>query len=294
MAAQKSARIIDILDLERIDKDIFRGHVVPSRFQRTFGGQVAAQCLIAATGTVAPEYGVHSLHGYFVGPGNPKLPTIYLVDRIRDGRSFSARSVKAVQDGKAIFIMQASFHIRDDNGPEHSDLMREVPSPESIAINPEDYSPVHRAMMDEWKEWDIRIVPQDQFEHNKYTSSQQVVWFRSKLELPDEDTFHVCTLAYMSDMTLLSSALVPHRHEGEFQEASLDHAMWFLRPFRADEWLMYDQISPSAHAGRALTQGRIFNQNGDLVAVVTQEGLTRTRQDANVPLVPITLLREDN
>ncbi|KAB1504514.1 acyl-CoA thioesterase II [Corynebacterium sp. 320] len=267
--------------------------MIPSRFQRTFGGQVAAQCLVAATKTVGPEHGVHSLHGYFVGPGRPDIPTVYLVDRIRDGRSFVSRSVKAVQNGKAIFIMQASFHVRDDNGPQHSDLMRTVPDPESITVDPEELSPIQVAMMDEWKDWDIRIVPQDQFEHNKYTPTQQVVWFRSKSRLPDEDTVHVCTLAYMSDMTLLSSALVPHRHEGEFQEASLDHAMWFLRPFRADEWLLYDQISPSAHAGRALTHGRIFNQRGDLVAMVTQEGLTRYLNKGQVG-VPITLLEQSN
>ena len=129
--------------------------------------------------------------------------------------------------------------------------------------------------MREWADWDIRVVPDDQFEHNKYTPSQQLVWFRCKDRLPDNETFHVCTLAYMSDMTLLSSALVPHPGV-EVQEASLDHAMWFMRPFRADEWLLYDQISPSAHAGRALTHGRIFNQKGELVAVVTQEGLTRS------------------
>ena len=137
---------------------------------------------------------------------------------------------------------------------------------------------MQRLFRDEWADWDVRIVPPENYEHNKYTASQQVVWFRTNATLPDVDTLHVCTLAYMSDMTLLSSALVPHR-PAEFQEASLDHAMWFLRPFRADEWLLYDQISPSAHGGRALTHGRIFNQQGDLVAVVTQEGLTRSLRE---------------
>lgn len=221
---------------------------------------------------------MHSLHGYFVAPGNPDIPTVFLVDRVRDGRSFVSRSVKAVQNGQAIFSMQASFHIREDQGPEHSDAMRAVPDPESVA--PMDSSPsrAFQPLVQEWTDWDVRIVPSDQFEHNKFTASQQVVWFRTKHRLPDDDTLHVCTLAYMSDMTLLSSALVPHQ-DVEVQEASLDHAMWFLRPFRADEWLLYDQISPSAHAGRALTHGRIFNQAGDLVAVVTQEGLTRSLRE---------------
>ncbi|PZO97496.1 MAG: acyl-CoA thioesterase II [Corynebacterium urealyticum] len=213
--------------------------MIPSTLSRTFGGQVAAQCLVAATRTVGAEYQVHSLHGYFVAAGRSEEPTLYIVERIRDGRSFCSRQVKAVQHGKPIFIMQASFHVRTDEGPEHSDEM----------------------------------------------ASQQVVWFKSKARLPDDETFHVCTLAYMSDMTLLSSALVPHRGE-QYQEASLDHAMWFLRPFRADEWLLYDQVSPSAHAGRAITHGRIFNQAGELVAVVTQEGLTR-KIVGDRPAVPL-------
>lgn len=267
-------RILSVLDLEHIDRDIYRGDVIPTRLGRTFGGQVAAQTLVAATRTVDSQYGVHSIHGYFVAPGNPDQPTVFVVDRIRDGRSFVSRHVKAVQDGQAIFVMQASFHSRTDEGPEHSDVMRCVPAPEDIVPRSGGTSTVRNTLFDEWNEWDIRIVPPDQYEHNKYTASQQVVWFRSQAQLPDDETLHICTLAYMSDMTLLSSALVPH--EGwRVQEASLDHAMWFLRPFRADEWLLYDQISPSAHAGRALTHGRIFNQQGDLVAVVTQEGLTR-------------------
>lgn len=278
-------RILDVLDLEHIDRDIFRGREIPSQLARTYGGQVAAQTLVAATKTVDPEFMVHSLHGYFVAPGNPDIPTVFLVDRVRDGRSFVSRSVKAVQNGKAIFVMQASFHIRDDIGPEHSDLIREVPPPEDVAPAGRDATPVFHAFEEEWADWDVRIVPPDQYEHNKYTASQQVVWFRTKHRLPDDEMLHVCTLAYMSDMTLLSSALVPHRDQ-KVQEASLDHAMWFLRPFRADEWLLYDQISPSAHAGRSLTHGRIFNQSGDLVAVVTQEGLTRTLRDGaqNIPL----------
>ncbi|PMC63237.1 acyl-CoA thioesterase II [Corynebacterium xerosis] len=266
--------IREVLDLERIDRDIFRGPVIESVLQRTFGGQVAGQALAAATRTVDAEFAVHSLHAYFVGPGRPHIPTTYLVDRIRDGRSFVHRYVRAVQDGRTIFMMQASFHRRGDTGIEHSDTMRDVPDPEDVVVDVSTMPRARRLLFAEWSDWDIRVVPADQYSHNPYTPSQQVVWFRSKERLPDDETFHVSTLAYMSDMTLLSSAKVPHPGV-KLQEASLDHAMWFLRPFRADEWLLYDQVSPSAHAGRALTHGRIFNRAGDLVAVVTQEGLTR-------------------
>lgn len=277
------ADIRDILSLERIDRSIYRGTAVNSELSRTFGGQVAAQALVAATRTVdddegAPAKTVHSLHGYFLRAGKASEPTIFVVDRVRDGRSFATRQINAVQDGEVIFTLQASFHIVDDRGPEHSDIMRAVPSPEAIGKKPENLPATSRALLDEWVDWDIRVVPQDQYEHNKYTPSQQVVWFRSKRQLPDDDTFHICTLAYMSDMTLLHSAMVPHPGH-KVQMASLDHAMWFLRPFRADEWLLYDQVSPSASSARALTHGRIFDVSGRLVAMVTQEGLTRTHRE---------------
>ncbi|AZA11550.1 acyl-CoA thioesterase [Corynebacterium gerontici] len=276
--------IFDVLDLETIDRDIFRGQVVPSKFKRTFGGQVAAQALVAATKTINDK-AVHSLHGYFVAPGDAAKPTTFLVDRVRDGRSFSSRQVTAIQAGEPIFIMQASFHRQDDQGIEHSDRMRKVPPPEQVRLDVDQIPKSARVMLEEWSDWDIRRVAAEDFQHNPFTASQQVVWLKSKTPLPDDPTFHVCTLAYMSDMTLLHSSLVPHPHH-PVQMASLDHAMWFLRPFRADEWLLYDQISPSAHAGRALTHGRIFNQQGDLVAVTTQEGLTRTRAEgkAEIPI----------
>ncbi|AYJ32451.1 acyl-CoA thioesterase II [Corynebacterium xerosis] len=279
--------IREVLDLERIDRDIYRGPVIESVLQRTFGGQVAGQALAAATRTVDNDFRVHSLHAYFVGPGRPHIPTIYMVDRIRDGRSFCHRHVRAIQDGRTIFVMQSSFHVRGDTGIEHSDTMRVVPDPEDVVIDTSTMPRARRLLFEEWSDWDIRVVPGERYEKNPYTPSQQVVWFRAKERLPDDETFHVSTLAYMSDMTLLSSAKVPHPG-AKIQEASLDHAMWFLRPFRADEWLLYDQVSPSAHAGRALTHGRIFNRSGDLVAVVTQEGLTRDLPPGFVDPVPFT------
>lgn len=272
-----------ILDIEEIDRDIYRGPVIHSTLARTFGGQVAAQALVAATRTVPREYAVHSLHGYFIAPGKSDQPTVFLVDRMRDGRSFYARQVKAVQDGQTIFSMQASFHREGDEGIEHADRMRDIPGPGGFAPKSRNLPVSSRALLNEWAEWDIRVVPEELYEKNPHTATEQVVWFKSKQQLPSDPTFHVCTLAYMSDMTLLHSARVPHP-EHKVQMASLDHAMWFMRPFRADEWLLYDQRSPSAANGRALTHGRIFNEQGDLVAIVNQEGLTRTLREGAQPL----------
>ncbi len=272
-----------ILGIEEIDRDIYRGPVVESALTRTFGGQVAAQALVAATRTVSAEFGVHSLHGYFIAPGLADRPTIFLVDRMRDGRSFCSRMVKAVQDGETIFSMQASFHRQGEQGIEHADTMRDIPGPDEIVNSRANLPVSSRALLEEWSDWDIRMVPEDAYERNAHTATEQAVWIRSKAKLPDDPTFHVCTLAYMSDMTLLHGALVPHPGE-KVQMASLDHAMWFLRPFRADEWLLYDQRSPSASNGRALTHGRLFNQKGDLVAIVNQEGLTRTLREGATAL----------
>lgn len=265
--------IEEILELEQLEKDIFRGIVAETMLPRTFGGQVAGQALVSAVRTVDPRFRVHSLHGYFLRPGNPTMPTVFLVDRIRDGRSFCTRRVTGVQDGQAIFTMSASFHV-GDVGLEHGDRMPPVPRPEDLpdteAMLTEELSWEFR----EWKDWDLRYVPQEAITRRTGVPVQQQVWFRYRRRLPDDPTFHVCTLAYMSDMTLLGSAQVTHPGV-RVQEASLDHALWFLRPFRADEWLLYDQSSPSAGLGRALTQGRIFDADGNLVACVVQEGMTR-------------------
>ena len=269
------AKIEDVLEIERIDRDLYRGPVITTHLQRTFGGQVAGQSLMAAVRTVDDDKHVHSLHGYFIRPGIPDVPTVFQIDRLRDGRSFATRRVTAVQDGEPIFSMSASFHQLDQQGIEHQDPMPEVIDPEEIAVpKVEDLDESHRVLIDEWSQWDIRIVPRDRMKTSSALASQQRVWFRSVDVLPDDPSFHVCTLAYMSDMTLLGSAKVPHPDEPT-QDASLDHAMWFMRPFRADDWLLYDQTSPSASGGRALTQGRIFDRSGRLVAAVTQEGLSR-------------------
>ncbi|BAX98163.1 acyl-CoA thioesterase II [Mycobacteroides stephanolepidis] len=267
------ADIEEILTLEQLEKDIFRGNVTRSSLRRTFGGQVAGQSLVSAVRTIEPQYLVHSLHGYFLRPGNPNEPTVFLVDRVRDGRSFSTRRVTAIQDGQAIFSMSASFQTLD-TGIEHQDLMPPVPAPEDLPDVQDAEGSFSHDLFRQFAEWDIRIVPHELMDRNPRLAAQQRVWFRCRKQLPDDPVLHVCALAYMSDLTLLSSSKVPHR-DAVLQTASLDHALWFLRPFRADEWLLYDETSPSAGYGRALTQGRIFDREGRMVAAVVQEGLTR-------------------
>lgn len=272
------ASIEDILELERIENDIYRGRTFPSRLPRTFGGQVAGQALVAAVRTVAPEFRVHSLHGYFLRPGNPNEPAVFMVDRVRDGRSFCTRRVTGIQHGKAIFTMSASFH-GDDDGISHQDLMPDVVGPETLP-DPTTLAEYDSSYYKEWSEWDIRLIPDDQTVKHPNFAAQQRVWFRYRDTLPDDQVFHVCALAYMSDMTLIGSAKVPHP-DAVTQAASLDHALWFLRPFRSDEWLLYDQTSPSADFGRALAQGRIFDTSGRMVAAVVQEGLMRFERDTS-------------
>jgi len=270
-----------ILDLEQLEVNIYRGSVFSpesGNWQRTFGGQVAGQSLVSAVRTVDPRYQVHSLHGYFLRPGDATASTVFIVERLRDGGSFATRRVNAIQHGETIFSMSASFQT-DQSGIDHQDAMPSAPPPEDLPGLTE-----MRAFDDagfrQFAEWDVRIVPQDELERLPGKASQQQVWFRHRDPLPDDYVLHICALAYMSDLTLLGSAQVHHQEERKhLQIASLDHAMWFMRPFRADEWLLYDQSSPSACGGRALTQGKIFNRYGEMVAAVMQEGLTRYQRD---------------
>lgn len=266
--------IEEILDLEQLEVNIYRGGVYNPEsgyLSRTFGGHIAGQALVSAVRTVDPAYQVHSLHGYFLRPGDGMKPAVYLVDRPRDGSSFCTRRVNAVQNGEVIFSMGASFQIVQD-GIEHQDEMPRV-------IAPEDVDPDAENGIAQFAEWDIRRIPQDQVTRLPGKVSQQQVWFRHRDPLPDDPLLHICALAYMSDLTLLGSAQVSHPEERpHLGVASLDHAMWFMRPFRADEWLLYDQNSPSARGGRALTQGQIYNLRGDMVAAVVQEGLTRFKR----------------
>ena len=273
------AKIEEILEIERLDRDLYRGAAIETHLQRTFGGQVAGQSLMAAVSTVEADKHVHSLHGYCLRPGVPDVPTIFQIDRLREGRSFATRRVTAIQEGESIFSMSASFHLEGQEGIEHQDTMPNVIDPDEIPVpDTSELREDHRKFLEEWEQWDIRVVPREKLETTEALASQQRVWFRCVDTLPDDPNFHVCTLAYMSDMTLLGSAKVPHPGE-RTQDASLDHAMWFLRPFRADDWLLYDQTSPSAQSGRGLSTGRFFTEDGALVASVAQEGMMRVKTD---------------
>ncbi|HEY4026323.1 MAG TPA: acyl-CoA thioesterase II [Candidatus Dormibacteraeota bacterium] len=261
--------LVDILDLERIEFDIFRGQSPERGPQRVFGGQVAGQALVAAGRTVPAERAVHSLHAYFIRPGDPEVPIVYTVDRTRDGRSFSTRRVTAIQHGRAIFTLSASFHV-PEAGPEHHAPMPEAPDPEGLP----ERSVGLRAVEIRYDEDRARArggrLPRE---------PRGMVWLRVREALPDDDPLlHVCAAAYVSDMTLLDSVLMAHGLTWDapgLSAASLDHAMWFHVPFRADDWLLYAQESPAAAGARGLAQGRIFRRDGRLVASVVQEGLIR-------------------
>jgi acyl-CoA thioesterase-2 len=273
--------IEEILSLEQLEVNIYRGRVFSPEsgmWQRTFGGHVAGQTLVSAVRTVDPRYHVHSLHGYFLLPGDAKAPTVFIVERIRDGGSFCTRRVNAIQHGETIFSMAASFQT-EQRGIQHQDAMPAAPPPDDL---PEltSMKAFDDAGFKQFQEWDVRVVPQDKLVRLPGKASQQQVWFRHRDPLPDDPVLHICALAYLSDLTLLGSAQVNHLEDRPYlQVASLDHAMWFMRRFRADEWLLYDQSSPSACGGRALTQGKLFTQDGGMAAAVMQEGLTRYKRD---------------
>ena len=276
-----------ILDLEQLEVNIYRGAVFSpdsSEEQRTFGGHIAGQALAAAVRTVEPRFHAHSLHGYFLRPGDATKPAVYLVERPRDGGSFCTRQVNAVQHGEVIFSMGVSFQT-EQVGIGHQDAMPAAPPAESTSVFRSSRTLFDDAGYSQFVEWDIRMVPRDELQLLPGKTSQQQVWFRHRDPLPDDPVLHACALTYMSDLTLLGSSFINHQEDRpNLMVASLDHAVWFMRPFRVDEWLLYNQSSPSASGGRALTQGKIFNQRGDMVAAVMQEGLTRYKRGYTPPV----------
>jgi acyl-CoA thioesterase-2 len=274
------ADLLALLDLENIEVNIFRGHSPAGSPQvRVFGGQVAGQALVAAARTVESP-SVHSLHAYFLRPGDAGAPILYQVDRIRDGRSYTTRRVVAVQHGQAIFNLQASFH-RPEPGLEHQIAMPEVPDPESIPTfreRMEPYKFVLGAAFDEPRPLDIRHIGPAPIERTGIKQDQQLIWFRTDGTLPDDAMLHACIVTYASDLTLLDTAVLPHGYvwpNKDIQMASLDHAMWFHRPFRADEWLLYQQTAISTSGSRGLAIGSIFTRDGALAVSVVQEGVIR-------------------
>lgn len=282
--------LVSILDLEPLDLNLFRGRSPQVGWQRVFGGQVIGQALVAACRTVedVAKRPPHSLHAYFLLGGDPKVPIIYDVDRIRDGKSFTTRRVLARQHGQAIFSMGVSFHA-GEAGFSHQAAMPKVPAPEDLPSEAEIKERVLPIMPDPVRRYyererpiELRPVEFERYLGKKYPDGRFNVWIRTTRPLPDEPAIHQCVLAYASDMMLLDAALIPHGRtvfEKSIMAASLDHALWFHRPFRADQWLLYAQDSPSASGARGFSRGLIFTRDGTLVASVAQEGLVRERRE---------------
>jgi acyl-CoA thioesterase-2 len=275
--------LLELLDLEELEVNVFRGRSPQDNRQRVFGGQVAGQALVAAGRTV--ERGTtHSLHAYFMRPGDPSTPILYLVDRIRDGRSFTTRRVTGIQHGQAIFALSASFQ-PEERGPEHQTPMPAAPDPESLPSYADWIAPRLEGLPAAVRTWFARdrpievrpVEPMDPF-HPEPRPPRQLVWIRANGRLPDTLLVHQCVVAYASDLTLLDTATLPHAiawNDPHYMMASLDHAMWFHRPFRADDWLLYAQVSPAAHGARGFTLAHLYTRTGTLVVSVAQEGLIR-------------------
>ena len=270
--------LVALLDLERIEVDIFRGKQPTEALQRVFGGQVAGQALVAAGRTVPEDRPVHSLHAYFLRPGDPSVPIVYEVERVRDGRSFTTRRVLAVQRGETIFSLSASFQLPQE-GLEHGDpAPTTVPGPDDLPDLGEWLRDARTFLSGVPRPLDLRFVEPPFWSPRRgpVTDGPVHVWMRADGTLPDEPLLHVCLLTYASDLTLLGSVLVPHSEPMDrLGLASLDHAMWFHRSFRADEWLLYECRSPSASGARGLATGRFFTGDGRMVVTAVQEGMVR-------------------
>jgi acyl-CoA thioesterase-2 len=281
--------LIEILNLEPLELNLFRGRSPQSRWQRVFGGQVVAQALVAACRTVedVTTRPPHSLHAYFLLGGDPKVPIIYEVDRIRDGKSFTTRNVKAIQHGHAIFSMSVSFHVHEE-GLSHQFPMPDVPQPDALPDEAEMKERIWPRMPEAVRRYyererpiELRPVEYGRYLGETWNDGHFHVWIRATGTLPNEPAIHQCVLAYASDMMLLDAALIPHGRSvfsEDIMAASLDHALWFHRPFRADKWLLYAQDSPNLSDSRGFSRGLIFASDGTLVASVAQEGLLRQRR----------------
>jgi len=279
--------LLSILDLEPLEHNLFRGRSPQAGWQRVFGGQVIGQALVAASRTVEEKRHIHSLHGYFLRPGDPSVPIIYEVDRIRDGGSFTTRRVVAIQHGQAIFSMAGSFQVTEE-GLSHQVEMPKVPMPEDLPSEQElkekflKVAPENvRRYWERERPIEMRPIDLTHYFSDKKLPPAQHVWVRATGALPDDPRIHQCVLAYASDMTLLDTSLFPHGKSvfsPDIQPASLDHAMWFHQPFRADEWLLYAEDSPSASGGRGMNRGMLFTRDGKLIASTAQEGLIRIKR----------------
>ena len=281
---QAVAELVDLLDLEEIDQDLYRGASIPTPRGRVFGGQVAAQALCAGIRTVPAEMGVHSLHSYFLLPGDPDLPIVYDVERIRDGRSFATRRVAARQHGRPIYFLTANFQ-HEEEGWSHQDAMPEVAPPEQgldlVVLMKARGNSDAEALSREWASLDVRWIGNSKhgLEPDDVHPSRARMWAKVNGDLGEDPTTHLAAFTFASDVSLLGATLAAHPvSPHEVQMASLDHTIWFHRPFRADGWWLYDQWSPSAQSARGLAIGRVFTEDGTLVATVAQEGLIRPRR----------------
>lgn len=286
--ASAMEELLGILDLEPLEHNLFRGRSPQVGWQRVFGGQVVSQALVAAQRTVEARRYVHSLHGYFMLPGDPSVPIIYEVDRIRDGSSFTTRRVVGIQHGHAIFSLEASFQL-DEPGLDHQFPMPEgVVEPETLMSERELISrfidkvpePIRRYWQRE-RALEMKPVALTHYFTRQKLPPTQDIWIRATGPVPDDRHIQAAVLAYFSDMTLLDTSLFAHGRsvfDADLQGASLDHSMWFHRPCRLDDWLLYSQDSPSSTGARGFTRGLIFTRDGSLAASVAQEGLIRLRQ----------------
>jgi acyl-CoA thioesterase-2 len=277
----QTAPLLDLLALEQIEENIFRGVSLDETRRRVFGGQVAAQALVAAGRTVEARR-VHSLHAYFLRPGDSHRPILYEVERIRDGRSFTTRWVIGIQKGEPILGMMCSFH-RDEEGLVHGDRIPGVPDPETLptladALQGHDDDPAPTFI--NTYGLDLRFVTEYPWEHHTTPSDKEQLWWRATGPIGDDPLLHSAILTFASDLTLVDTILQRHGRtpfDEHFVGASLDHSLWFHRPFRADEWIFYDQTSPIAFGGRGLARGLLFSRSGDVVASAVQEGLVRLK-----------------
>ncbi|MCR9278526.1 MAG: acyl-CoA thioesterase II [Pseudomonadaceae bacterium] len=276
--------LINLLDLEEIEKNHYRGLSPSEGWQRVYGGQVIGQALVAASRTVDADRLAHSLHGYFIRAGDTEIPILYRVNRIRDGASFTTREVQAIQKGRSIFSMLISFQVQEE-GLTHQIEMPDVPAPEDLKTEDELRMDIIDQVPEEFRSHftrnrpiEVRPIDPGDILNPEVRQPMQMCWMKAREPLPDDQRINQCVLAYLSDWSLLDTCLMPHAVSymaDDMQVASLDHAMWFHRPFKADEWLLYVMDSPASSGSRGLNRGLIYDRNGVLVASATQEGLIR-------------------
>lgn len=290
-AADALQNLVNALTLERLEDNLFRGARASEGWQRVYGGHVLGQTLSAASQTVEAGRAAHSMHGYFLLAGDPEAEIIYDVERIRDGGSFTTRRVRAIQHGRSIFAMSVSFH-KSETGYDHQSIMPKVPAPEDLPSARDLMQKMMKHLPDNMRAYwerehpiDVRVADVSRYTSREPRPAEQAIWLRACAPLPDDPNLHRALLAYASDFTLLDTALIAHGKllfDRDIQLASLDHAMWFHRPLRADDWLLYAQDSPSASGARGFCRGAIYDRSGQLVASAIQEGLMRKRDTAYV------------